>query len=275
MGGRIPVAGLYQYCEQMLRDAWGYIWGTSGELWTASKQSTTTNDMAQKYGAKWIGHRVADCSGVMVYIWRQYGQKIAHGSNSIRRQSVGQTQLVPAPGYAAFRVRGEDYYHIGIVAEDGKTVYEAKGTQAGFVTSEAESWDCFAPFKDVDYSAQEEPMDGGVQVSYRAEVTTKSGPLNIRTGPGTEYPVKAKVRKGEVVDVWMEYPSGWRFIDDDGQTGYVDGSYLTKIGPSDAPDDGDGGVPRPAETTRLRRSDGTEIVLEGDWQVVYSTVGDD
>lgn len=264
---KIPVTGLYQYLDQMLRDKWGYIWGTSGELWTAAKQNATDNEMAQKYGDRWIGHRVADCSGVMVYIWRQYGLKIPHGSNSIHRQSVGKLQSLPEPGFAAFKVKAEDFYHIGIVGADGKTVFESQGTIAGFTTSDSSRWDVFAPFKDVDYSAEGgDPMEGGVQVSYRAEVTTQSGPLNIRSGPGKEFPVIAKVRRGAVVDVWMEYPSGWRFIDDDGQTGYVDGSYLTRIEDAPVPD-----APKPSGVTRLRRSDGTEIALEGEWIIV----GDD
>lgn len=260
---KIPVSGLYQYLNQMLRDKWGYIWGTAGELWTAIKQADTDNEMAQKYGERWIGHRVADCSGVMVYIWRQYGLKIAHGSNSIKRQSVGKLQNLPEAGYAAFKVREDDYYHIGIVGEDGKTVYESQGTIAGFVTSDASKWDCFAPFKDVDYSAGGQPMEGGVQVSYRVEVTTKSGPLNVRSGPGLEYPVIARIPKGTVVDVWMEYPSGWLFVDDDGQTGYVSGEYTTKVDPP-APTEPEG-----EKTTVLRCKDnGVTIELIGEWEIV-------
>ena len=145
------------------------------------------------------------------------------------------------------------------------------------MTSDADAWDCFAAFKDVDYSdAGGDPVDGGVQVSYRAEVTTKSGPLNIRTGPGTEYPVKARVRKGEIVDVWMEYPNGWDFIDDDGQTGYASASYLTRIdeGTSQppaggsSPDEGSQG----ASTILRRRSDGATIAIEGEWMIM---TGDD
>ena len=77
---KIPVKGLYENCEMMLRDHWGYIWGTAGIEWTQARQDATENEMAQKYGSRWIGHMVTDCSGVMVYIWRQYGLKIPHGS---------------------------------------------------------------------------------------------------------------------------------------------------------------------------------------------------
>ena len=60
--------------KQALSEGWGYIWGTAGEKWTAAKQKelekTTDADRAQgrQYGSKWIGHRVADCSGL--FSWR-------------------------------------------------------------------------------------------------------------------------------------------------------------------------------------------------------------
>lgn len=278
---KIPVSEVYRYLDKMLKDRWGYIYGTAGILWTQSRQNSTTNEMAQKYGSKWIGHMVADCSGVMVYIWKQFGLKIPHGSNSIRRQSVGQTQLTPEPGYAAFKVKKSDYYHIGIVGADGATVYEARGTQAGFVTSNAEEWDCFAAFNDVAYSGEVEPVpDQGTQVNYKATVTTQSGKLNLRSGPGTGYPVVDRIPKGSTVTVWMEYADGWHFIDWDGEQGYCSGQYLTPLPPATSvPDDSpapDEEPPKTVKKTALRRwSDGAEIVLEGDWQVVYSTVGDD
>ena len=106
----IPYKKLFPYLQQMLDEEWGYIWGTAGVLWTEEKQKAVENAMAQKYGAKWINHMVTDCSGVMVYIWKQFGLKIPHGSNSIKNQSVGKLQNLPAPGYAAFRVKDDDDY---------------------------------------------------------------------------------------------------------------------------------------------------------------------
>lgn len=268
----IPVNALYEYCEMMLRNKWGYIWGTAGILWTAEKQKAVTNEMAQKYGSKWIGHYVTDCSGVMVYIWKLCGMKILHGSNSIRRQSVGALTNLPKPGYAAFKVKGDDYYHIGIVGADGQTVYEAQGTIMGFTTSPASRWDCFAPFKDVQY--EEVPMPEGERVIYRAEVTTKSGVLNVRAGNGTDYPIIDKLPKGTVVDVLVVCPNGWLYIDDDGEQGYVDGSYLTPLPPAtsipgadDKTPADEADPPENAKYTVLRRDDGVTITLEGLWTV--------
>ena len=272
---KIPVGELYRYLDMMLRDKWGYIYGTAGILWTASRQATTTNDMAQKYGAKWIGHRVTDCSGVMVYIWKQFGMTIPHGSSSmVSRGYIVDCGPDPHPGWAALVDKTPstpDNDHIGIVGRDGVTVYEAKGTQAGFVTSKVTDakWTKFGRFKDVDYEAEDAVMEGGVQVVYRAEVTTESGRLNMRSGPGTGYSVIGKINRGEVVDVWIECPNGWRYVDDDGQTGYVDGRYLTRLPPAgDTP----GGPPAqdaegPRTTTLRRKSDGVTVALEGDWEI--------
>lgn len=284
---KIPVKAIYDNCEMMLRDKWGYIYGTAGTLWTQSKQNTTTNEMAQKYGSRWIGHMVTDCSGVMVYIWKQYGKTIPHGSSSMVKQGyIVDCGNKPHPGWAALVDKTPDTpdnTHIGIVGADGVTVYESKGTQAGFVTSKVtdSKWTKFGRFRDVDYSGEVEPLpDTGVQVDYQAEVTTKSGKLNLRSGPGTNYPVIDKIPKGAQVTVWMEYADGWRFVDYDSEQGYVSGQYLTPLPPATSvPDETPPHAedkPKNVKQTALRRwDDGTIIVLDGDWDVSYYVVGDD
>lgn len=239
----IPVRDLYAACRTMLADEWGYIWGTAGIRWTKARQDAASDAMAKKYGAKWIGHMVADCSGVMVYIWKQHGLTIAHGSNSIARRYCGKTQKTPVPGYAAFKWRKEDtskypdgrgdYYHVGIVAEDGLNVYESRGTQAGFVLSAASSWDFFAPFDAVDYGGSEEG-----QPLYEAQVKTPNGGrLNVRVAPGTNARIVGQLPNGERVDVW-EDDGEWSKIGGDGLTGWVFNAYLAKTdAPEPAPDE--------------------------------------
>lgn len=241
----IPVRDLYSSCEMMLRDKWGYIYGTAGIKWTQARQEATNNDMAKKYGKRWIGHMVADCSGVMVWIWKQHGMSIYHGSNTIRKKYCGPTQEKPVPGYAAFKLRdGDDYYHIGIVAADGLNVYESRGTQTGFVTSAASSWDCFAPFNDVDYDETE----GGPRMDqYLAIVDTKSGSLNIREKPNAQSKILFRVGKGQAVWVMEETGTGWARIDDDGMQGYASMQYLKKTAdlPAEPPEEPDDKTPTP------------------------------
>ena len=69
-----------------------------------------------------------------------------------------------------------------------------------------------------------------MKVLYKAEVTTKSGSLNVRSGAGKTFPVIFKLVKGAVVSVNIEYDNGWRFITDaQGRQGYCDGQFLTPI----------------------------------------------
>lgn len=295
---KIPVQALWDYCEKMLQEEWGYIWGAAGILWTAERQKAASNDMAVKYGSKWIGHYVVDCSGVMVYIWKRYGLSIPHGSNSIARKCVGKMGTRPQPGYAAFIWKPDDtdkypdgkgnYSHIGIVAKDGETVYEARGTINGFVTSPVSRWDYFAPFNDVDYEGSVEPLpDDGERVFYRAKVTTKGGKLNVRSGPSTDFDVIHQLPNGTVVDVMFVYADkGWAFIDDDGDQGYASMSYLAPVSPSEADKKADDETPAGDQTpqpdesqakrrTILRNKDNNiTIELGGEWDV-YAVLGGD
>ena len=66
----ISTQSLISLFRQALEEKWGYIWGTSGVKWTAALQkeleNTTDADrsLGRQYGKKWIGHTVADCSGL-------------------------------------------------------------------------------------------------------------------------------------------------------------------------------------------------------------------
>lgn len=265
---KIPVADLYSSCDMMLKDRWGYIWGAAGELWTQKKQDAASREMTVKYGSRWIGHRVADCSGVMVWIWKQHGLSIYHGSNTIRKKYCGGLQKTPVPGFAAFKVRdGDDYYHIGIVAADGKNVYESRGTQTGFVMSAASTWNCFAPFNDVDYDATD---GGGGEVEpfeqYEAIVDTKKDPLNVRAEPNISSKILFKLPKGETVWVMEETGTGWARIDDDGMQGYASIQCLKKATetPVEPPEGEDDQTPLPPSEPP------ENTVLVGVWIPCYS-----
>lgn len=288
MSKNIPVADVYAALDMMLRDKWGYIYGTAGVKWTAEKQKNLENKydaddpnygMSVRYGKKWVGHMVADCSGVMVYIWKQHGLTIPHGSSSmVSKGYIVDCGPTPHPGWAALvdpTPDTPDNKHIGVVGPDGVTVYEDKGTQAGFITSKVtdSKWTKFGKFRDVDYSGEVQPMpDTGVQVNYKATVTTQSGKLNLRSGPGTNYPVIDKIPRGATVTVWMEYQDGWRFVDYNNEQGYVAGEYLTPLPPATSvPEETPAPPPSEEKTeavTRLRRTDGVEIALEGEWTIV-------
>jgi hypothetical protein len=165
-----------------LDNNWGYIWGTSGVLWTQARQQqlnqTTDSDreMGRKYGAKWIGHYVADCSGLFRWAFKQLGSDIAHGSNSIydrycsshgkmnngKRTDGGELKI----GMALFTGTDKNRNHIGLYVGNGKII-EAKGTIAGVIESDIadKRWTWWGELKDVLYEGAD-PEPAPAPASY-------------------------------------------------------------------------------------------------------------
>lgn len=232
MSNKIPVSELYRYLQMMLDDHWGYIWGTAGILWTEKRQAATDNEMAQRYGKRWIGHMVTDCSGVLVYIYKQFGLKIPHGSSSMVRQGyITDCGPTPHPGWAALvddTPDTPDNKHIGVVGPDGYTVYEAKGTQSGFVTSTVKDkkWSKFGRLKDVDYNAKDViPMPEPI---CQAQVTTSGGTLRLRSGPNTNTKKLTDIPNGAILDIFSD-EDGWSKTTYNGLIGYCCDKYLTML----------------------------------------------
>ena len=73
---------------------------------------------------------------------------------------------------------------------------------------------------------------------WTAIVNTTSGRLNVRSGPGTQYPRIGSLPKGEDVDVFAE-KGDWAYIAGDGLQGYVSKQFLMPSEPPQtAPDNG-------------------------------------
>ena len=165
----IKTEALIAKFRQALEEKWGYIWGTAGEKWTAEKQKelekTTDANRAQgrQYGSKWIGHRVADCSGLFSWAFRQLGGTIYHGSDTMyRKYCVNKGELSKGkrtdrgtlkPGTAVFVWNGSSYSHVGLYAGNG-IVIEAMSTLKGVTTTKvtAGKWTHWGEVTGVDYA---------------------------------------------------------------------------------------------------------------------------
>ena len=144
----------------MYNNGWGYIFGKSGQLWTQRMQDRATNAMAKKYGEKWIGHYVTDCSGAFVFAFKKEGEKIYHGSDTIfKKYCSAKGKLNKGvradgepikPGTAVFLLKDGKRHHIGLYVGNNLCI-EAKGTIYGVVTSALSHWDEWGELKDVDY----------------------------------------------------------------------------------------------------------------------------
>lgn len=197
-----------------LADHWGYIWGTAGILWTEARQKQKINYLVTKYGedwkknadakndnyymcgmygSKWINHNVADCSGMFVWAFKQFGLGMSHISSNIYKSycnkkgkltdSLKKTLL---PGTAVFTGSTADNHpHVGLYVGNGKII-EAHGTQAGVVTANITEtrWTWWGQLKNVEYPAQEATEQPSAPVDDKTPTDTLP---TLRRGMKGEY----------------------------------------------------------------------------------------
>lgn len=211
----IRASDLIALFQQARSERWGYIWGKSGQVWTQASQDAATREQTVKWGQKWVGKRVADCSGLFVWAYKQLGASIYHGSNTIwhkytvadRRGEVSTLTSI-RPGTAVFQRRESDSnrHHIGLYIGGGKCI-EAKGTYYGVVESTLDQWAEWGELTDVDYSGvayeaytMPKPTlrkgDKGDEVKYLQELLNAEYPNEVIAvdgifGSGTQAAVRA------------------------------------------------------------------------------------
>lgn len=220
----------FQYA---LDNDWGYIWGTAGVLWTKAKQDAlnkTTDEnraMSRKYGSKWINHYVADCSGMFVWAYKQFGLDMSHISSNIYISYCGNKGKLTAdlkktlrPGTAVFTgTSANNHPHVGLYVGNG-TVIEAKGTQAGVVTSSITEgrWTWWGELKAVDYGG-----DVPVPEGYAIVTGTR---VALRKDPSAQSSVIMRIDTGKQVKLETPPPSEWDYVSYNGKTGYMMKKFL-------------------------------------------------
>ncbi|MBQ6174009.1 MAG: SH3 domain-containing protein [Clostridia bacterium] len=119
-----------------------------------------------------------------------------------------------------------------------------------------------------------------IPVASRAElvtmyvITSPGRRLNVRTGPGEQYPSVAKLDRGTAVDVEFIGASGWAVIMYKGEERYVWGRYLSDNKPSDpqpAPS-GDKAQKEAQELKNEQRKLNNELASEHEVNPFYVTV---
>lgn len=220
-----------------LQEQWGYIWGKSGQLLTREdwlqlvkeKAGNSNYDLAIKYGDRWIGHRVADCSGLIVWIAKQFGMTIAHGSNSIWKgylSEKGKANSNIPTGALVFKLRNNtDYYHVGVYVGNGKVI-EAKGTLSGVVETKLSDWGYYGLWKGIDYGVSEPPVEvRPLQKGDTAVVDVPNdGTLWVRKSPSSKADKKDAIREGDEVTI-LELSGDWAKVRYESE-GYVMTKFL-------------------------------------------------
>lgn len=148
-------------------EKWGYIWGKRGQVWTKEEQENATRDTTRLYGAKWIGKRVCDCSGLVTWAAGELGLQVYHGSNTQYLKECGEKgrlkhgmredQKPLVPGSLVFLLENGVRHHVGVYLGGGMAA-EAKSTAAGVVVSPASRFDEWGELSGVNHSTAAEPL---------------------------------------------------------------------------------------------------------------------
>ena len=124
--------GLVEHCKTALKEHWGYVWGTSGDILTQSAFNSQLNMYPREVGKykdfiqnNWIGKKTVDCSGLI----RSYiGSSGSSGSMYNMAKNKGLISSIPeVPGICLWKPG-----HVGVYIGNGQVI-EAKGTKYGVV----------------------------------------------------------------------------------------------------------------------------------------------
>lgn len=228
--------------EYALTSNFGYIYGTSGEVWSAAKQARLKETKASdpnytysiKYGSKWINHNVTDCSGLFVYAFKKHGQTIYHGSNSIwskgctangalaRGKRIDGKELLP--GTAVFKYDPDPkkrYHHIGLYIGNGEVI-EAQGAKTGVIKSKVTTWSHWGELKGIDYTNPTKKED----VHMTMVITSANGKsVNFRHQPSADAAIIQQLPVGTIVTAG-EPSGGWTPVSFNGKSGYIMSQFL-------------------------------------------------
>ena len=224
----------------------GYIWSTAGVKWTAARQAalekTTDADRAQgrKYGKKWIGHIVWDCSGLFSWSFSQLGGYMYHGSNTMWDKyctSKGELkagkrtdgkELKPGTAVFTYNKEKKNRGHVGLYIGDG-WVIEAAGTTSGVIKSRVtlSKWVEWGELKGVNYggSPQPHPTPTPTPPAGKAVVTGRN--VALREGPSTSTAVMTRIVTGTTID--LATIDGWTYVKYNNFHGFMMNQFI-KIG---------------------------------------------
>ncbi len=230
---KIKVADLIAWFQRMYQEHWKYTWGHAQD-----------GDV--------------DCSGAFAYAYRKLGHTIPHGSNTIARSYVKELQPISKAktGMAAFKIRKpgdkyydlpakfqkggssyngdlNDYYHIGLVDEDGKHVLNAQSEKAGFTRTKLSTWGAVSMLNAVEYTPDQtdtsEKEVTHMNFAYQMKVTSGNGKsVNMRKAPDTGAQLIMRLPVGTLVTA-SEDQNGWREVIHGDEGGWIMSQFLIPV----------------------------------------------
>lgn len=243
----IQPKALIEKFQEALDQKWGYIMYMTHEMWSATKQAEYNKkhenesycEQSIRYGSKWYGHWVTDCSGLFKWAFTSLGGEMFHGATTMYnkwctakgtfksgKRSDGKELK---PGTALFTGNDATKNHVGLYIGNGKVI-EAAGTQQGVIESKStlNKWTYWGELKGVDYGSTDKPAEKPTDTPVKSGTAIVTGTkVALREGPSKSCNVILRVDKGQTVDL-AQCPDGWTYVEYNGKKGYMMTEFLKK-----------------------------------------------
>ncbi len=204
--------------------------------------------------------RGVDCSGAFVYAYKQFGERIYHGSNRIIRVYCHDVKTVTSVsqlkvGMAIFKSRADlskmkaeykpggryydaelpnDYYHMGLVVSVSPLKIINATPPRVRVDTDLSKWCCAGYLNAVDYAGGDSsapapgPEPGIDPAGKTATVVAEQGAtVNLRREPTKRSVVLVRVPLGKSVDVLEKTSDEWWRVRYERYTGYMMREFLS------------------------------------------------
>ena len=195
-------------------------------------------------------------------LWASYGASAKYRDLTWRQEGIGGAQA----GMLAFKRRGTDVHHVGLVTGDGTVIHSSSAAGKVVETKLDASWHLLAVQRYIEArpsgASLEDETEEKQMEAYKMKVVASS--LNVRNEPGIGGDRIGRLSEGAVVTVQAEMENGWKYITyGDGALGYVDGSYLEEYVEPAAQE---------APKITIIDSVGNHFCPVGDWRVIVGSV---
>ena len=158
-------------------------------------------------------------------LWKSAEASAKYRDLTWRQEGIAGAQA----GMLAFKRRGTDVHHVGLVTGDGTVIHSSSAKGCVVETKLDDTWQLLAVHRYIEAlpsggSLEDETEDTRME-AYKMKVVASS--LNVRDEPDIKGKRIGRLNEGDVVTVQASFSDGWKYVTyGDGALGYVDGSYL-------------------------------------------------
>lgn len=196
-------------------------------------------------------------------LWRSAEASAKYRDLTWRQEGIAGAQA----GMLAFKRRGTDVHHVGLVTGEGTVVHSSSAKGCVVETALDGSWQLLAVHRYIKAAGEAEESEENAVQTYNMQVvlSDEGSTLNVRNEPGKGGDRIGRLSHGAVVTVLAEFDNGWRFVTyGDGASGYVDGSFLQPVTGTEGKTD--------CKTVTIVDSAGNRFCPVGDFRVLFGSV---